>query len=344
MRLLLVASILSFLSHAVFAADSEDSKSSENVAGKPSGEAFVFYVENDARGIGGPGSDNNYSNGVKVSYIFAEDKMPNWAERPVKSFAFLDEKMGEAQVNFGISLGHQIYTPRNTSATNLIQNDRPYAGWLYLGFAAAFKQKNVGHFVELDIGVVGPSALGEEVQNNFHDMINTDRAKGWKNGLKDEFALQFSYQKRYKYWKSDSWDLVPYFGLSYGNVLLGAHLGGMVRAGVHLPDDFGPTRPSSNDGDSFLAPATPSPTPRLSYYVFTGSRGNITFRNIFLDGNSFQKSHRVTKYPFTFETELGVGLQYRPWSVIWRYVTRSPEFEERSIFNSFASVNLIYSF
>lgn len=37
-------------------------------------QAFALYIENDSRNIGGPGSDQAYSNGFKFSYIFAEKK------------------------------------------------------------------------------------------------------------------------------------------------------------------------------------------------------------------------------------------------------------------------------
>ena len=129
-----------------------------------------------------------------------------------------------------------------------------------------------------------------------------------------------------------------------GNVLIGAHTGGLIRFGYNLPDDFGPTRPSATDGDSFVSPPSKDSKFRKSYYVFGGVRGNLVLRNIFLDGNSIRSSHRVTKLPFVHEWEFGTGLQIIPFVVVWSFVTRSPEFEQRKKYSSFASLNFTYLF
>ncbi len=325
-----------------------DAGAQEIKADKPSdeteGRAWAFYIENDSHNIGGPGSDQAYSNGFKFSYIFAENRAPRWAEKSTRALDFLDSNLNHAKMNFGLSVGQQIYTPNDTATSDLITDDRPYAGWLYLGLAASFKEENVGHFFELDLGVVGPSALGEQVQNNFHRLIQESPAEGWKNGLHDEPTVELLYQKRFKAWQKSQFDFVPYYGGAFGNVKVGVHVGALVRAGINLPDDFGPSRPSASDGDSFVAP-NPSPESRQkSYYAFAGSRGNAVLHNIFLDGNTWQPSPHVKKYPLTFETEFGVGFQLLPYSVVWRFVTRSPEFEERSRVNSFASLNVMYFF
>ncbi len=334
--------MFSFFAAAAIAQEQETnpsiSKSDEDVEGR----AWALYIENDTKKIGGPGSDQAYSAGIKISYIFAEERAPHWAEKSVRLLDVIDPGLANAKMNFGFSMGHQIYTPNNTGATEFIANDRPYAGWLYAGFAASFKEEDIGHFFELDLGVIGPSALGEQVQNNFHRLINEDVTNGWSHTLHDEPTAQFSYQKRFKAFKQTLWDFFPYYGVGFGNVQVGLHVGGLVRFGINLPDDFGPSRPSASDGDSFVSPTPAGSGQQKSYYAFAGARGNGWVKNIFLDGNTFQSSHHVKKYPFTFETEFGAGLQILPYSVVWRFVTRSPEFEERSSFNSFASLNFMY--
>ncbi len=306
------------------------------------GEAFAFYVENDTRSLGGPGSDQAYTNGLKFSYIYAEDKIPNWVENATRRLNLLDKKREDTTSNLGMSLGHQIYTPNNIGSNQFIPKDRPYAGWLYLGLAANFKEDTVAHFFELDVGMVGPSALGKQVQNNWHDLIGKYRAQGWQYGLRDEPTLQFSYQKRHKVYKTQIIDILPYYGAVIGNVLLGAHIGGLIRVGNHVLEDFGPSRPSSSDGDSFISPINPDQPFKPSYYGFFGLRGNVVARSIFIDGNTFKPSHHVTRVPLVFDTEVGFGVQVMPFSLVWRFVTRSPEFEERKVFISFASINLVY--
>jgi lipid A 3-O-deacylase len=308
------------------------------------GSAVALYIENDSRNVAGPGSDQAYTNGIKFAYIYANNQIPDWAKKTALKLNFFDAGISSSKVNFGLSLGHQIFSPNNTYLTELIPDDRPYAGWLYAGFAVSLKKDDVAQFFEFDIGIIGPSALGKQVQNNFHDLIRTRRAEGWQNSLHDEPTLQLYYQKRFKYFKSKNLDFFPYYGAAFGNVNIGAHVGSLIRIGINLPDDFGPSRPSASDGDSFVSPINHALVKESGYYGFVGARGSAMARNIFLDGNTFQKSHRVEKKPFVLETEFGFGLVINPFSFVWRFVTHSVEFDKQTRLISFASLNFVYSF
>ena len=57
------------------------------------GEAFHFYLENDTRDIGGPGSDNAYSSGLKLSYVAAADQIPGWARPFVRRSEILQQSL-----------------------------------------------------------------------------------------------------------------------------------------------------------------------------------------------------------------------------------------------------------
>jgi hypothetical protein len=312
------------------------------------GESFSVYIENDSRNIGGPGSDQSYSNGFRFAYTYAENAVPQWKPFLTDWSKTLQKTLPIDSTSFGISLSQQIYTPNDTQTKTPILDDRPYAAWLYLGFTATVQSEAHTHTVELNVGMVGPAALGRQVQNNFHDLIDVPRAEGWNNQLNNEPALQIAYQQRLRFIELKSAgttyaDLIPYFGGSLGNVMIAAHGGAIARLGYNLPNDFGPTRPSSADGDPVKDPQAPEPQEKWGAYGFGGARGNAIARNIFLDGNTFQGSPSVTRYPFTGETEFGFGAYYKNWSANWRFVTKSPEFEEKSRWNSFASISIIYS-
>ncbi len=305
------------------------------------GQAFGVAIENDSRNVGGPGVDQAYSNGVKLSYVYARDRIPAWAPGWLTRMNYIQDQLSKSKTNFGLSVNHQIYTPNNTQIRNLIPNDRPYAAWLNAAFAMHLKTPERSQTLELSLGVVGPWAQGEGFQNGFHKLIGAKEALGWSNQLKNEFVGQLSYQQRLSILDlrnryGSYLDVLPMFGAGLGTVYIGAHAGLLARLGLNLPDDFGPARPSGGETDSFVSPVDF----KSSYYFFGGIRGNAVARNIFLDGNNFEPGPRVTKYPFNFETEVGVGIQVMPISLVWRFVVRSPDFEENSGFNSFASLGL----
>lgn len=67
-------------------------------------------------------------------------------------------KAPEARGTLGI--GQQIYTPEAIHIATPDPNDRPYAGWLYLSAGGvAYDDTNLTA-VELQVGLVGPSAHG----------------------------------------------------------------------------------------------------------------------------------------------------------------------------------------
>lgn len=313
------------------------------------GRAFGVYIENDSRTVGGPGSDQSYSSGIKFSYLYSEDQIPKWADPALSAMNILDKERRKSKSNFGFSLGQQLYTPNDTGREELIPNDRPYAAWLYVAFSAHFKTPTHAHHWELAAGLVGPEAVGEPIQNQFHRIIDSPRVNGWDNQLGTEPTLQFSYQQRLKFLEvfrdgSRVFDVIPFYGGGVGNVLVAAHAGGLLRVGYRLPDDLGPTRPSPTGGDLFISPKPVGEERDWSFYGFVGARGHAIAHSLFLDGNTFRKSHSVTKYPFVGETEVGLAGELSNWSLIWRFVTRTPEFEEKSRFNSFGSLTLSYTF
>jgi len=130
-------------------------------------------------------TDRHYTNGMRLSWVSnskSPSASPQWA-RDVLGWIYrqVDE---ELEGRIGLALGQSIFTPEDTAARRLVVDDRPYAGWLYGGISAHTQRPGavagIGlemlDTVELDVGVVGPLALGEEVQNNFHDLIGVGRS------------------------------------------------------------------------------------------------------------------------------------------------------------------------
>lgn len=312
------------------------------------GESYTATIENDTRRIGGPNSDNGYTSGFRFSYTYAEDSIPSWAPALTDWSKALQAELKKSTTNFGISLNQKIYTPEDTDQTEPIPDDRPYAAWLYLGFTANYKTETHSHSLELDLGVVGPPAMGEQVQNDFHDLIDVPRAQGWDNQLDTEPIIQLSYFQKVRFvdvldkTTGRMFDVIPYAGASLGNALIAAHTGVIGRLGVNIPNDFGPTRPSASDGDMIKDPRESKSDLSWRAYVYGAARGNLIGHNIFIDGSIFHHSPHVTRKPFVAETEFGYGIQYMNFSFIWRFVTVSPEFEERDNFHSFASLTLSY--
>ena len=134
---------------------------------------FNMYLENDLFG----GSDQNYTNGLRFSAVspnlesFRDDpRMPPLINKINDRFdRILGFKEGPTR-NVVISLGQLIYTPADNESYELIEDDRPYAGYLYLGFAYHTRNDDRLDTVEINLGMIGPSAQGELAQDSIHNI------------------------------------------------------------------------------------------------------------------------------------------------------------------------------
>lgn len=309
--------------------------------------SFTLQFENDRIA----NTDRHYTHGTRLSWTSEEiDHPPDQAAWLPKEINPFDE---HGTWRTGIALGQNIYTPENTTESGLVSDDRPYAGWLYAGFSL-FNEKRPSSLstkwdslntLELDVGIVGPYTFAEEVQKFVHKRINVDRPNGWDHQLSSEPGLNLVYEWKYRHRmhtkpKAFTMDILPHTGLSVGNVDTHLKVGGMVRAGYNIPDDFGPPRIRPN----VTGPGYVESIEDMGFYVFAGAEQRLIGRNIFLDGNTFHDSHSVDKRYFVRDYQLGAAFLIRRVTAAYSLVYRSKEFKgqrEPDIFGAFSlSFNL----
>jgi lipid A 3-O-deacylase len=248
-------------------------------------------------------SDKHYTQGLRLSYL-APDLGPqsSWND-PFNLLSRIpwifdeDGKDGQYSRRYALLLGQSIFTPKNLTLTTPSAHDRPYGGWLY-GGASLLQETNrdmLENF-ELDAGVVGPGALGKQVQNDFHQFIGIGQAKGWADQIQNEPGLMLSYERLWRLQLigsgSDGVDIVPQVGATAGNVFTYADIGAQMRIGKNLHADYGPVRirPALSGTDYFDANQLDG---NLGYYFFLGLQGRAMGHNIFLNGNTFRQSPSV---------------------------------------------------
>ncbi len=300
---------------------------------------FNVQVEND---LFGSGSDRNHTNGVRASYLSAQDDIPGWlyvAARSVPLFA------AEGRLRTSYTIGQNMYTPDDTSRTDLIVNDRPYAGWLYGGVGMTSDNGQILDNLELDIGVVGPASFAEDTQRAWHKLIGADRPAGWDNQLRNEPAFVLFYERKWRaMYAFDvaglAVDATPHAGLALGTVYTHGASGLTLRFGQDLPSDYGPPRiRPSLPGSGFFVP-----TRQISWYLFAGIEGRAVARNIFLDGNTFTDSHNVDKEPLVGDFQAGIAVTFGDARLSYTYVFRTKEFDNQDQPDQFGSVNLSLRF
>ena len=298
---------------------------------KHRGAEVQLFLDNDKWA----GSDRYYTNGMKIGFGVSASKMPgrDMSRTTIDAVGKFFNCGPVENRNAGIFVGQNMYTPRDTSVTTPQPSDRPWAGWLYAGLVYQAQRKCGGDSealdtIEFDIGVVGPSAQGEDVQNWWHRVINVPEARGWDNQIPDEIGVLVSYLHKQKWKQGKHVEVIPHAGAVLGTVMTLVRGGGMVRAG-HNMTGFGPDRlePGGAILQNFRTNAKPCPRVTLcEYYGFAGVEGRAVAYNIFLDGTVFRASPDVERTPFVYDLSVGFSLRFDLLRLTVSRVTRSEEF------------------
>lgn len=315
------------------------------VAAEPEPPRGVFSAQFDNDLF--QGMDQNYTSGARFSYVAPME--PTHPLRPLARALPLVE--GDLRVSY--ALAQKLFTPRDVSQSQPILNDEPYAGYLYVGIGFESEQRgeagrSILESVELQVGVVGPDAYGEQTQKAAHRLFGAQDPMGWDNQLNNELAINLYYDRAWVGWYGTAIgqpnsgyriDLSPYVGAALGNVYTYAAAGATLRFGPNLPPSLGPSsiRPGPPGTDYYR------PVSEMRWYLFAALEGWAYARNIFLDGNTFTDSQSVDKYPFVGDLRVGLSLQLGRYRFSFSETIGTKQFHGQES-NSFGSLSLSYAF
>lgn len=311
-----------------------------------------FRIDNDFLG----GQDQGYTSGLMLMLVspnladYTDDPcLPGMARALNRYLAWLYPQ-GFEQQNMVFTLGQGLFTPTDAARTDLITDDRPYAGVLRVGLGYNARSGEHLRSTHLRLGLVGPSARGKEVQNAMHHVFGSERFEGWQNQLHDEVVFQVVHE-RLRRWpelkanRQSGWgaDTIAHWGGSLGTLATYANAGAEWRYGWHLPDDFGssPLRPA---GENTAPSAYARENGGWTGHVFTTFDARWVLRDISLDGNTFRHSHSVDKRNFVADVGYGFVVQRGAWRVALARYHRTREFEGQRKLPVFGSLTVSRGF
>lgn len=272
-------------------------------------------VDNDLFGS----QDQGYTSGVGLSLVSPNLKnytgdpclpaLARWINGHVERI----QPEGYDQQNMVLSISQSLYTPNDPRRTDLIQNDRPYAGALLVRLGYNAREDNHLRTTQLALGTVGPAALGKQSQQLIHRITGSEEFLGWDRQLRNEPVVNLIHER------SDrlparalgngnlQWDAIGHWGGALGNFATYMNTGFELRLGRDLPDDFGssPVRPAGNN-------TAPTIDRRVdagwSWHAFLAADARWVLRDITLDGNTFKNSHSVDREAVVGDAALGFAV------------------------------------
>jgi hypothetical protein len=276
--------------------------------------------------------DHFYTNGLRLGWASPEVLVP--------SLPF-----GDGPSRLALSLFHRIDTPADTGAHRPAPHDEPYAGVL-MGEAGLITDTDTMRIMTtLGLGIAGPSAGGQSVQNWFHTVIGHPCAQGWHGQIPDtpivEITREWTLRRPLGTFGSLQADILPAFSLGLGTLRDDIQLGATVRIGQGLDADFGVARPrfGLNGGDVFR------PVRPFGWYVFAGLDEQAVGYDLLLQGSPFRRGPHVSALPAVGEAQAGFAVIAYGMRLTATYVLQTPEFRgQTGGLHQFASVSLSVRF
>ncbi|PQJ78741.1 lipid A deacylase LpxR family protein [Polaribacter porphyrae] len=216
---------------------------------------------------------------------------------------------------FEWELGHEMFTPNKATVATISEHDRPFAGHLFGKFNVRRVYKNDKILnTSIQLGLIGPDAFGQELQEVIHSIYGFKETPGWKYQINNAFAFNFNaeYIHLLSTNKTNDFDISWISSLRAGTVYTNISSGFYSRVGLlplakmansiafntNLNDD------STNYGRAIESFFFIKPTLRYAIYDAT------------LQGSFLNTSSIVTKelIPLVFNLEIGIKFTANRWN------------------------------
>lgn len=287
------------------------------------------------------GTDRDYTNGVRVSWLSSEENMPAWSRSVANNLPLAPE--GHKRIS--VALGQSMFAPQNLTSTNEVVGEQPYAGWLYGSVGMVSDTGKTLDNVMLTLGVVGPLSGAEQTQKFIHRLTDSQDPKGWDNQLENEPGIILTYERKWRGIIEASpfgigADVTPHVGVNLGNINTDASIGATFRLGYDLPADYGPPRirPSLPGSDFFI------PAENAGGYLFATVGQRAVARNIFLDGNTFSDGPSVDKKTLVNSLQVGAAVTFAQTRLSYTQVFMSKEYKTQREGSQFGVLTASYRF
>jgi hypothetical protein len=250
--------------------------------------------------------------------------------------------------NMFFSLTQEINTPSDSLNPNPSLDDQPYSSALYLGWGYGDILHRGGrrdclYSVEAKLGVIGPAAGGQTIQDKFHELIGTSSAAGWGTQIQNEPLLNIDAEFRRRFDLDASGrgyrDLIARGMVELGTMRTGLLLGAQLRWGINLDKSWGHSFIRHSNGyDPVDALKASSGRPNFSYWAFIDTQVEVVIRNYAVDGGNFRESRGVARTPIVLQCAFGTTFQVHTWSATYFIAVRTKEFETQEAAHFFGGL------
>ncbi len=282
--------------------------------------SFHYTYENDVF----TSTDRYYTQGS-----FLELRHPVFQKSP---FSRILIKINQYKSNsYGLKFRQDVYTPKTILNKTLDSTDRPYAGTMFFSQTLVSTGMYNKLSTSLDIGVIGPAALGEEQQKFIHKHTRNDEPIGWENQIANSFLVNYNLLYEHGILLMPWIEVIAQGGLKAGVLNTNGLLGVLTRIGKKR-SYFGSTKRKQQNWE---------------LYGIVNGTATYIYYNAALQGVPMVKSVHVLQADklerFVYKLNAGITFSVKRVSLTYSNTFITPEFKG-GLAHGWGSCNLVMLF
>lgn len=295
-----------------------------------------FLWENDSFLSSGQQEDRHYTNGMKLTWVYNPCRNKHEYFKGKYGSVLNYFSNGDRELHTAGLFGMNMYTPNSITEINRNLDDRPYAGWMYVGYLFQSRELDIRdshNSLELQIGAIGPVTGQEEVQTWVHEHItDSDTPLGWEYQIQNQIGFNAVYMHRTNFYPFELGTdnkllrVIPHLGFSVGNVTDYVNAGALVLLGPSGRDlPVLSIQPGLIEGDGVR-------NRRWEYYIYIGIDYRYYAYNLFIEGTG-EARHNISMIPGVYDVLAGFSIKPSSWcdcKLSYKIINRSKEFNSNN--------------
>ena len=253
-------------------------------------------------------NDKYYTNGMEVFYRYLARDTTGKAVKKINEFR----------------AGQHIYNPQTVKAQDPGVHDRPFAGYLFGRFQKGWFYENGSAFkAGVQAGVIGPSALAEELQRGIHNVFGYKPVRGWEYQVRDLAVFQVDGFYSHPIYQSPQFDLHAKADVFAGTAFTGTKISVLSRIGL---------KPLLAVFDSALYGASVNSDPDVSktqseFFFYIAPGFNYQVYDATIQGSMFNDESPIVwdLVRMRFIGEAGFKYRKNHWDLSYAFVYRGKE-------------------
>lgn len=281
-----------------------------------SADGLSLVVQNDYF----TGTDSGYSDGTELL----------WSWSPSET--------NTSVIKSSLGVRNRMYTPDSIKTHALQPFERPYCATLSLTYKLWRREADELVRYEIEAGVLGPHAYGEQLQTWAHRGVNYTIPQGWDDQLHPDEPLLNLYMERWhplgRVGDDNGWQtrLDGVYGGAVGTAFIYAEVGVCAKAGWNVPvNATGRTVLANPEGDWFT-------------FLFVAPRGRLVLLNATLGASLFHdRANERPLCPVVGEVEVGLTAGRGGFAITYSLVSSTREFAHQRQKQDYGNIRVDYT-